>query len=186
MKRAEIETLLPGIFRRTLPQDANHDNLLAALLDVMELLHTPSERVLDQLAAYFDAHQTPDVFVPYLAGWVDLDQLWVDEPGDFTAKTVPAFPSGVGRLRELAANAVYWSKWRGTARGLLRFLETATGVSGYQVDEAVEDADGQIIPFHIRVTAPAAARIYEDLVRRIIAIEKPAYVTYELVITETE
>lgn len=186
MKRAEIETLLPGIFRRTLPQTPDRDNLLAAILDVMELLHAPSEQVLDRLPAYFDAYQAPDIFVPYLAGWVDLDQLWVDEPDDFTAKTVPAFPSGIGRLRELISEAAYWSKWRGTAQGLLRFLETATGISGYAIDEAVEDADGQVIPFHVRVTAPAAARTYEDLVRRIIAIEKPAYVTCELIFAETE
>jgi hypothetical protein len=37
-------------------------------------------------------------------------------------------------------------------------------------------------PFHIRIRAPEAAAIYKDQILRIIQEEKPAYVTYELVV----
>ncbi len=118
----------------------------------------------------------------YLAGWVALDDLWVSNPQEFTAQTLPPFPSGVGRLRELVAASVYLSRWRGTARGLLTFLETATGVQGFTIDEQVPDADDEPIPFHIRVHVPQAAGAFRTLIERIVIKEKPAYVTYEIVI----
>jgi hypothetical protein len=44
----------------------------------------------------------------------------------------------------------------------------------------VADEKNQIRPFHIRVVGPAEAAVYQPLVERIIELEKPAYVTYEL------
>lgn len=180
MKRADIELLLPEIFRRTLPPVRTDANPLEAFLDVMELLHTPDEAVLASLDTYFDPYRAPELFVAYLAGWVDLDQLWIENPQEFTAKTLPPFPSGVGRLRQLVAAAAFLSRWRGTMKGLLYFLETATGISGFEIEERVLDEDGQQIPFHIRVRAPQAAEVYRVLIERIIMKEKPAYVTYDL------
>jgi hypothetical protein len=86
-------------------------------------------------------------------------------------------------LRELVAAAAYLSKWRGTSKGLHHFLETATGASGFTIDEHVRDKDGRERPYHIKVLAPAETAPYESLLRRIIALEKPAYVTYELEFT---
>ena len=180
MKRADIEQLLPEIFRRTLPPVRTGANPLAAFLDVIEGLQAPDEAILTSLDTYFDPYRAPDLFVAYLAGWVDLDGLWIENPQEFTAKTLPRFPSGVGRLRDLIASAVYLSRWRGTAKGLLTFLETATGITGFAIDEQVLDEDGQPIPFHIRVRAPKEAAVYRALIDQIIAKEKPAYVTYEL------
>ncbi len=182
MKRAEIELLLPEIFRRTLPPvrtDADA-NPLDLLLDVMEGLQAPDDAILAALDGYFDPYHAPDRFVAYLAGWVDLDDLWIANPQEFTALTLPRFPGGVGNLRNLVARAVFLSRWRGTAKGLLAFLETATGIAGYTVDEVVTDEDGLPIPFHIRVRAPEAAAGYRVLIDKIIRKEKPAYVTYEL------
>lgn len=180
MKRADIELLLPEIFRRTLPPVRTEANPLEAFIDVMELLHTPDEAVLASLETYFDPYRAPDMFVNYLAGWVDLDRLWIENPQEFTARTLPPFPSGVGRLRELIAAAAFLSRWRGTMKGLLYFLETATGVPGFVIDEHVLDSAGQPIPFHILVRAPQAAAPYRVLIDRIIMKEKPAYVTYDL------
>lgn len=180
MKRADIELLLPEIFRRTLPPVRTGTNPLDSFLDVMELLHAPDETVLAALETYFDPYRAPEMFVNYLAGWVDLDRLWIENPQEFTAKTLPAFPSGVGRLRELVAAAAFLSRWRGTHQGLLRFLEVATGVTGFEIDEHVLDEDGQPIPFHIRVRVPEVAASYRVLIERIIMKEKPAYVTFEL------
>ena len=180
MKRADIERLLPEIFQRTLPPDENVDSPLRAFLSVMETLHTPSEQVLAALDTYFDPYRTPDRFVPYLASWVDLDQLWLDDPTGYTVATLPPFPAGLGRLRALIASAATLSRWRGTEAGLRLFLETATGVTGFEIEEDVADESGELIPFHIRVRAPAAAQPLLALIRRIVELEKPAYVTYEL------
>jgi hypothetical protein len=35
-------------------------------------------------------------------------------------------------------------------------------------------------PFHLQVTAPKALTMHRPLLERIIELEKPAYVTYEL------
>ncbi len=180
MRRNEIEGLLPEIFQRTI----RPGNPLFALLDVMELLHAPSEQVLERLDAFFDPYRAPDRLVPYLARWVDLERFLADSSGG-DGESAPGqvsdpFPSGTGRLRELIADVAFLSKWRGTAKGLLRFLETATGVQGFEVHERVLGSDGRPRPFHIRVRAPSETEIYRGLIERIIENEKPAYVTYEL------
>ena len=165
MKSAEILRLLPGVFQRT----AREGSPLAALLSVMEVLHAPSEQVLENLDALFDPRRAPDRFVPFLARWVDLD--------------LPV-TTGLGRLRELAAAGVELSRWRGTARGLLLFLSTATGRKDFQLDERVPGPDGLPRPFHIRVHAPSELEPHRPMLERIIELEKPAYVTYELHFTQ--
>lgn len=173
MKRTDIEQLLPGVFQRTLRPGAP----LAALLEVIEALHAPDEEVLERLAVCFDPYHAPDEFVPYLAGWVDLDRC-LSAAGEPAA--APTFPAGLGRLRELIAAAAFLATWRGTAQGLLRFLETATGVQGFTLSERPPDQAGRPRPFHLGIRAPAAARPYRALVERIVEMEKPAYMTYEL------
>jgi phage tail-like protein len=145
----------------------------------MESLHEPSVRVLERLDAFFDPRRTPEAFVPFLATWVDLERLFDPRFGDLSASRAP-IDTGVGRLRELTAAAAHLSKWRGTTRGLLRFLETATGESGFEVVESMPGAQGRPRPFHVVVRAPASVANHRGLIERIIDQEKPAYVTYEL------
>jgi phage tail-like protein len=180
MKQSEIAQLLPGIFQRTLHAGGPSGGPLATLLNVMEALHAPSEAVLERVHAVFDPYETPDQFVPFLAGWLDLEQLLVQSAGQQTARTASPLISGLGRLRELIMAAAYLSQWRGTAQGLLRFLETATGYRGFEIDERVPGAGGQPMPFHLLVRAPAGTLPYQVLITRIIELEKPAYVTYDL------
>ena len=172
MRAVEIEPLLPEIFRRTLRDGGP----TAALLNVMEELHGPADELLGRLDSFFDAYRTDDDFVPFLAWWVDLGRYLVEAP-DRRSRHLP-FPSGTGRLRELVRAASYLSQWRGTAKGLITFLETATGITGYVVVEN-EDAAGEPRPFHILVRAPAEAERYRVLIDRIIELEKPAYVTHQ-------
>lgn len=172
MKRSEIEQLLPEIFQRT----SYPGTPLFALLEAMETLHAPSEAILAELDGYFDPYRAPDRFVPLLARWVDMGHLLVESVGGGE----PTFPSGVGRLRALVAAASFLSKWRGTARGLLHYLETATGVRGFQIEEQVLGPDGLPRPFHLRVQVPAEAGIYRTLIERIVEMEKPAYMTCEV------
>lgn len=177
MKQAEIANLLPEIFRRTLEPDSP----LTGLLAVMEGLQAPGEAVLADLEAYFDPYRTPDVFVPYLASWLDLDRFMDITPQRLDESTAGhLFPGGIGRLRELVTMAAQLEAWRGTARGLILFLETATGIAGFTVNEQVRDDRGRIRPFHIHVQAPAAARPYRLLIEHIVEQEKPAYVSHTL------
>ena len=182
MKRNAIRHLLPGVFQRTLqPQSP-----LTALLSVMEKLHEPSEQILENLSATFDPRRTPDRFVPFLARWVDLEWLFQDAADKrTTADPRPvSFAPGLGRLRELVAAATWLAHWRGTAKGLLLFLETATGTRGFEIDEHVTAPDGLPRPYHILIRAPESTARHQALIERIIEYEKPAYVTYELLFTQ--
>lgn len=178
MKRNEIERLLPRVFQYTLGTGSP----LNALLEIMEMLHAPAEKVLAELESIFNAYTMPDTFVPYIACWVDLDRFFpfytAQSPG--VQGTTEPVSTGCGRLRELIAAAAYLSQWRGTARGLKLFLETATGIEGFDIIEDVKDARGLPRPFHICVVAPFEAAQHAALIERIITQEKPAYVSYEL------
>ena len=179
MKQSEIAGLLPGIFQSTLqPQ-----SVLAALLAVMEGLQAPSEEILENLDGFFDPYRTPDRFVAFVSGWVDLERLLVESPEERAMTSVSPLPSGLGRLRELIRAAAYLAQWRGTKQGLQRFLETATGIPGFEIDENVL-VNGLPKPFHIRIRAPQGSAPYAVLIQRIIEQEKPAYVTYDLEIAQ--
>jgi phage tail-like protein len=180
MRPAEIRRLLPDIFQRT----AQPGGPLAALIEAMSGLQQPSENALANLDSNFDAYRAPERFVPILAGWVDLDWLLVTGSGEGIQSVT--YAPGSGQLRELIAAAVSLSRWRGTARGLQQFLETATGVVGYEIQEQVLDGDGRPRPFHLRVTAPPGAAQYEGLIEQIIDEQKPAYATAELQFRATE
>ncbi len=175
MNRARLERLLPAIFRQT----SADGTPLAAILDVIVDLLAPIQQILKRRDMYFDPHRTPTAFVPFLACWVDLEVLLENV---FEGRVLPAsqFPTGAARLRELIAQASYLSRWRGTSRGLERFLEIATGVKGFKLREQVLDQDKQPQPFHFELTAPAALKPYTTLVKAIVDLEKPAYVTYQL------
>ena len=175
MKQNEIVRLLPGIFQRTM-QDGSP---LVALLAVMEALQAPDEAILQQAETFLNPYQTPDSFVLFLASWVDLDWLILENAQEYTPQT-PSLPSGIGRLRELIAQSVFLAQWRGTAKGLLRFLETASGIHGFTIEERVPGPAGRLKPFHIAIHIPPEAAAYIPMITRIIEAEKPAYVTYEL------
>jgi phage tail-like protein len=175
MKRTELELLLPGVFQRTI----GGSNPLVVFLELMEQLHAPSEWILEHLDEFFDPRRTTEPFVPYLAGWVDLAWLLLDPSDDPYSTRVTLFPTGPGFLRELVAFAAFHSMWRGTSLGLLHFLEAATGLSGFRIDEQVRDVEGRPLPYHIRVHAPKDAEPYRELIDLIVTHEKPAYVTYD-------
>jgi len=179
MPSTRADRLLPEVMRRTVLPGSP----MAAVLDVMEALHAPSEAVLRRIDRVFDPYDAPRGFLPVLARWVDLAWLLDRQaPVDPRRGGIPApsLSTGDGRLRELIAAASWLAQRRGTAPGLVRFLETATGLGGFRVEESPSDAEGRPRPFHLLVTAPAGAQVHEALVRRIVESEKPAYVTWEL------
>jgi hypothetical protein len=176
MQRSAIESLLPEVLQRT----AVVPGPLSALLDVIADLHAPTEAVLADVDRWFSPLRAPDDFVPVLASWVDLDPL-LPPPGPGGTAATP-FPGGVGRLRELVMASSYLARWRGTSTGLLLFLETASGLSDFTIDDGVIDGSGRKRAFHLRITAAPQAAPILPLLRRIVELQKPAYVTYEFVI----
>jgi phage tail-like protein len=179
MRREHIERLLPAAFQRSV---TGH-GVLDALLAVMQGLHEPSETVLSHVDDLVSAYRAPDVLVPFLVNWVAFDHLGLAPAGLTTAAegaTAGGATAGgrvpAGRLRDLIANAAALAATRGTAAGLCRLLATVTGVDGYRVDEPANR------PFHLVVRVPPAAAADLELIRRIVAAEKPAATTFEVVL----
>jgi phage tail-like protein len=165
MNRSTVLALLPDVMRRA----DGEGTPLAALIDVLvECLH-PVDATLRAVHETLDARRARAPFVGMLAEWVDLGALLVDveAPGLGRTKTLAA---GHGRLRELTLAAASLAETRGTRAGLRRFLELATGVTGFEVEEP----EGR--PFWIHVRAPTDAAPHRALIERILTAEKPAYV----------
>lgn len=178
MRHSELERLLPAVLQRAKPPGSP----LAAVLDVMEALHGPSERVLAELASIFDPRRCDERFLTMLAHWVHLERILPPADGaetdiDWRPRDMPMAP---GRLRALISAAPWLARMRGTARGLMSFLEIAVG-ERFAIEEQVIDERGVLVPFHVRIAAPAGAEGMRELIVRIIELEKPAHVTYELV-----
>jgi phage tail-like protein len=171
MRAEEIARLLPAVY-----QDATADSpLLVAILAVMEAMHGPDEAVIASFSSYLDPRRAPDPFVRMLAGWLALGPYLEDE--HLVDRRVTISP---GPLRDLVAIAARAARLRGTKETILELLTAATGVRGFDLEEYPRDASGRPQPFHIRVTVPAAASNQIELVNRLVAGERPAWVTYEL------
>ncbi len=170
MDAAVIMRLLPEVVR----ESATDDGVLDALVGAMQVLHSPPEEVLVGLDRWFRPLTTHPDAVPALASWVDLEWLLTGEERAGRA----SFRPGVDVLRALIDDVRVLSSWRGTAQGLTRFLEIATGVSGYEVRDSADR------PFHVEVHVPAAAVPHLGLVERIVAEESPVCTTYELIVAE--
>lgn len=173
MKKDEIKTYLPAVFQRTV----HAGNPLTAFLNAMEMLHEPTQNILSDIDLFFDPRRSPDNFLPFLANWVNLNRIF--ETGGTSDLNSPLMPE-TNALRELISNATYLSQWRGTKKGLLLFLQTATDAEGFEIQEKVADEEGQTRPFHIKVRVPKTVESKKDLIRRIIESEKPVYLTYEI------
>jgi len=167
VKQNEIALLLPEVFQRSLAGSA-----MGAFLEVMQAFQAPDEAIVEELALWFDPYLTDERFLPFLASWVGLEPL-LEVSADGAG--VKRFPSGVRRFRELLASAAMLAQWRGTCEGLLRFLEIATGMKGFRVEESRQR------DFHLEVWAPAEAQIYKGLIEKIVEMEKPVYMTREIV-----
>jgi len=174
VNRRQIASLLPEVLRRT----DQPGSPMRALLETAASLLAPVATELDRVHANFSARDARDRFVAMLARWLDLDRLLAEAPRP-DAATGTGLPTGTGRLRELVAAAAHLAEWAGSKRGLLETLQTATGLGDWVVEDN-PDGEAGPRPFYFRVTAPAASRPYETLVRRILEQEKPAYAQCEL------
>lgn len=176
MYRDDIARLLPDVFQyalRPMKGTFEPDRRMLAALDVMSAMHGPVEEILNGLERFVDARRTPQRFVPYLTQWVDLD--WLLRPTRGLDAIADSIASGPEALRNMVETASEFAQWRGTAHGLQLALETATGVTGFTVQESVGD-DGKPRPFYVRVIVPPDAAQFRPLIERVIATEKAAYV----------
>jgi hypothetical protein len=172
MRRETIERLLPGVYQRA----AEPGSPLSAVLDVMAGLHEPDERLLSAVDDLFAPYRTTEPLIRYLTGWVSLGYLLgADGGADGGANGWAPLPIPPARLRNLVAESPRLARWRGTPGGLRWFLEIATGVNGFVVEEPVDRA------FHFVLHVPPQAEDQLGVIRRIVAMEKPAAATYEIV-----
>ncbi|MDQ7993028.1 MAG: hypothetical protein AAGC63_15590 [Propionicimonas sp.] len=165
MARVSLRDALPQVFA-----SGADTGPLAAVVAGADGMQQPVSDVLDHLETRFDPLRAPDPMVCYLASWVDLDWLTLPESPTRARSTLPG---GAAPLRDLLVASADLAARRGTAGGIVRFLELATRRTGY----AVEDAGG----FHLRVHLPAGAETIADTVERIVAATKPAHITSEVV-----
>lgn len=177
MKTTEIKEILPSQFR----QGMKKGSPLEAIVNVMAELHIKTDEILADLDRFFAPMRTDESFVPFLAQWVDLDWIYRINGKNFGPDQTLI---STDHVRKLISLAWYLSKWRGSAKGLILFLETATGIGGFSINESPLDTDGRILPFHMEITVPGSAASKRHLIERIIDNEKPAYVTYTLVIAD--
>ena len=144
------------------------------------------EETIAQIASLFDARETPEEFIPWLAGWVALGLRadWtVAQKRDFLAKIVPLY------------------RRRGTKENLAELLRIYTGLT--PVITGVDDTEFQIgvhstigkdtqiegsppHRFRVRATMPQAAPALKQrqiqIANALIELQKPAHTTYELFI----
>jgi len=178
MQQSSIEVLLPEVVRRT----CGRGTPLDALLEVMEAMHAAPCEHLDRLELIFDPMTTPERFLPMLAAWVGLAHLVPS--GSAGRREPPPAMLETGRIRALIARASDLAKSRGTAAGLVRFLEIATGVRGFEIREVFGAGYPDARPFHFEVLVPATAVQYHALITLVVEHEKPAYSTAGLVLPQ--
>jgi len=171
MNQTEIQALLPNVFQQTLDTEStenreNRENrdksVLALIIDVMHILHADIEDQLTTVEDYFNPCRAPqDNFIDYLGRWTDLERLCNNS-------------HVINRdcLQELIA------QWRGTQKGLCKFLKIATGSNLISIKEGI-NKQGEEQSFHFLVQIPENQKHQLKLIQTIIEQEKPVYVSYE-------
>lgn len=130
MKAALIAQLLPEYFRRSLDAGKQSENQLEAFLKVMEVSHTPTEAILDNLPAFFSPYQSPHSLLDFLQACVAFQNL-------------PLESMSPAQKREMLAQAASLQRKKGTETGLMQILEIITGykVEVMSVTEAMSTQD---------------------------------------------
>jgi phage tail-like protein len=140
----------------------------------------PTNDLVANLDRLFGPRTAPSDFLPWLATWVALvlDENWPEL-----------------KRRRLIGEAVELYRWRGTRRGLERYLEIYAGVVpqindqpfvGMRLGQAThlgrDTRLGNVPPhtFVVTIAVPDTGALNEQVVRDIIESEKPAHTAYTL------
>ena len=121
---ATLNVRAKGGYLRYLPEIYSYDELMGRFLMLFESFWSPIETQIDAASYYFDAHLTPDRFLPWLAGWVGLE---LDESLPFD------------RQRRLIRAAIRLFRRRGTKEALREYLEIYTGGQAQIVEHRADD-----------------------------------------------
>ena len=189
---SKLLAMLPSIYQEAMadmrmelsaPDLPFFERYLVGLQDAVD----PLREALHKLDALFGPYSTPPDYLVWLASWVcmPMDANWPEM-----------------KRRRLISEAVELFRWRGTKRGLSRFLEIYTGVRPIIHDqpqqgaalgpETLMGAPDTIIgdvpehTFTVTLGVPNPAAVDEEVVHRIIQSEKPAHTAYRLLIVRRD
>ncbi len=168
-------------------------DFIGRFMKIFEQAFQPAVESFNVMWANLDPLTAPQALLPFLAHWVawPVDSIW-----------------DLSQQRRLIRRAVELYRWRGTRKGLRLYLHLYTGLSldehlpqeadkhisitepfgrGFVVGTAklAEDTvlgGGQPYHFIVRLRPECSNSMNEQLVRRIIDQEKPAFSTYDLFI----
>jgi phage tail-like protein len=148
-------------YMRYLPAIFHDDDFLSRFLQILEQVWEPLEQRQDHIDAYLDPATCPAEWLPWMASW-------------FGIVLRPHWPEA--RKRAFLAHAVDVYRWRGTAYGLERVIETCTGARP-EIGLLPENP----FVFRVVVRAPDAADLhFEHDLNELIATHKPAHTGYTL------
>jgi phage tail-like protein len=189
-----LETHLPSIYSDDLDAAPDHMRddkagpFFRRFLRGFDDAEIPMRKLLDNLHRFFDAFEAAPDFLPWLATWVGivLDENWPEM-----------------KRRRLIREAVELYRWRGTRRGLARYLEIYAGVRpeindqpfrgmrlgpntrlGVDLSDPARLAENSVlgdVPDHsfvVTIATPDPKTINETTVRDIIEVQKPAHAAY--------
>lgn len=167
-------------------------DFIGRFMKIFEQAYQPVIDSFSVMWANLDPLTSPQKLLPFLAHWVawQVDSVW-----------------DLQQQRRLIRHAVKLYQWRGTRKGLRLYLHLYTGLpldenlpnetdkhisitepfgnSFILNDAELGDAvlgGGQAYHFVVKLRSKQGIVIHEELIRRIIEQEKPAFCTYELYI----
>jgi phage tail-like protein len=179
--------MLPGIYaeamqdERRMLDDPGHSPFFERFLLGCEDAFRPLQQTLNSLDALFGPESAPPSFLIFLATWVcmPLDDNWPEM-----------------KRRRLIREAVELFRWRGTKRGLSRYIQIYTGEVPVILDQPVEGMTlgkaimgdtklGNVPPhtFVVQVSLDDPSPAVEKVLHDIIQFEKPAHTAYSLRVT---
>jgi phage tail-like protein len=187
--RRGITELLPAIYRRS---DALGANLVRDICFILEHMFGSVTDLLDERHSFYDPHECPPEFLPWLASWTAL-MIDMDWPED--------------KQRAIVKRAVDLYRIRGTRRGLSLFLKLFTGLEpiidenewpfrGFRIGvnarlgidsvvlPPVELAHTFVVTMPVRFTEVTADQVVR--IHQIVKMEKPAHTHYYLRFLEEE
>jgi phage tail-like protein len=186
------DALRPLLTGRNAPAYAPYTEppFFARYLRGFDDLIEPLSEAVSRLSLLFAADSTPEEFLPWLSTWIGAvaDETWP-----------------VLRRRRLLTEAVELFRWRGTRKGLSRYLELYAGVVPRIDDQPVQGMRlggrgnrlgsqharlGDVAPhtFVVTLALPVGTidrEAKEQAIHRIIESQKPAHTTYTLRLLST-
>ncbi len=177
---ASLPALYGEAMRRLTEEEGQTPFFTRYLLGFEDALK-PIRRALDRMDALLGPYSTPSEFLMWLGAWVCLppEEGWSEM-----------------KRRRLIHEAVELFRWRGTRRGLSRYLEIYAGTVPEIDDQPVRGMRlgpqtrlgypgtslGDIPPhtFVVTVAVPDPSALDEAILHDIVAYEKPAHTAYTL------